>query len=221
MHTVSAAEHRFELAVTAVIVANSMVMLASSVVGGQVHELLKQADVGCLWFFAAELAVRLWKARLGFFHSPWSCLDAAIIVVALLPIAGGGIAVARLGRLARSGHLLKHVAHLRLWRLVRAGIILRHARGLTAAAVAATVLLTALFGAPAAHADEPYCPPTALGCPTQHLAGWDCRYDGPRVCPPGNPQGEPPGWYGNDNCWPGAIYCPPPDSAPDNTATDR
>ena len=90
--TVSAAEHRFEHAVTAIIVANSMVMLASLVVGGQVHELLEQVDVVCLWFFAAELAVRVALARLGFFHNLWNTVDLVVVVVALLPIAGGGIA---------------------------------------------------------------------------------------------------------------------------------
>jgi voltage-gated sodium channel len=119
--TVSAAEHRFEHAVTAVIVANSMVMLASLVVGGQVHELLEQVDVVCLWFFAAELSVRLAMARLRFFHSLWNTVDLVVVVVALLPIAGGGIAVLRLARLARTGHLLRHVTHLRLWRLARYG----------------------------------------------------------------------------------------------------
>src|SRR5271166_645717 len=64
------------------------------------------------------------------------------------------------------------------------------------------------------------CPPTALGCPTQHISGYDCQYDGPRICPPGNTQSAIPGWYGNDNCWPGAVYCPPADSPPDLTVRD-
>jgi hypothetical protein len=62
---------------------------------------------------------------------------------------------------------------------------------------------------PAAGAEPFDCPPTALGCPTQHVDGFDCRYDGARVCTAGNPQGFLPGDYSNDNCWPGAIYCPP------------
>jgi voltage-gated sodium channel len=115
--TVSAAEIRFEHAVTAVIVANSVVMLAS-LVDHSHAELLEQVDVVCLWFFAAELSVRLAMARLGFFHSLWNTVDLVVVVVALLPVAGGGIAVLRLARLARTGHLLRHVAHLRLARLV-------------------------------------------------------------------------------------------------------
>jgi hypothetical protein len=82
-------------------------------------ELLERIDVGCLWFFAGELLVRVYRARLGFFRSPWCCADAAIIVLALAPVAGGGIAVLRMARLARSFHLLKHLAHARLWRLLR------------------------------------------------------------------------------------------------------
>lgn len=78
------------------------------------EELLENVDLAVLWFFAAELAARLWITRLGFFRSLWSCFDAANIVVALLPVAGGGIAVLRLARLARSMHLLRHVSHLRL-----------------------------------------------------------------------------------------------------------
>jgi hypothetical protein len=52
-----------------------------------------------------------------------------------------------------------------------------------------------------------------------HLPGFDCRYDGARVCLPGNADGFTPGWYGDDNCWPGAVYCPPSDSPPDTTVT--
>jgi hypothetical protein len=36
----------------------------------------------------------------------------------------------------------------------------------------------------------------------------DCRADGPQTCLPGNPQHTAPGWYGDPDCWPGAIYCP-------------
>jgi voltage-gated sodium channel len=107
---------RFEHAVTAVILANSVVMLWGLLDHSR-EELLENVDLAFLWFFASELAVRLWRARLGFFHSPWSCFDAAIIVLALLPVLGGGIAVLRMARLARASHLLRHVTHLRLWRL--------------------------------------------------------------------------------------------------------
>jgi hypothetical protein len=83
------------------------------------EELLETVDLAFLWFFATEMLVRLWIGRLGFFCMPWSCFDAAIIVLALLPVLGGGIAVLRMARLARAGHPLRHVTHLRLWRLLR------------------------------------------------------------------------------------------------------
>jgi voltage-gated sodium channel len=109
-------KHTLEHAVTAVIVANSVVMLWGLLDHSR-EELFETVDLAFLWFFATELLVRLWIERLGFFRSPWSCFDAAIIVLALLPVLGGGIAVLRMARLARAGHLLRHVTHLRLWRL--------------------------------------------------------------------------------------------------------
>jgi len=112
--TVASGHDRLEHTVTAVIVANVVVLVAGLVLGGHEHELLEKVDLAILWFFAAELSVRLAMARLGFFHSLRNIVDAVIILVALLPMAGGGIAVLRLARLARSAHLLRHVSHLRL-----------------------------------------------------------------------------------------------------------
>jgi voltage-gated sodium channel len=90
-------------------------------------ELLERVDTLCLLAFAGELLVRVYRARLGFFRSPWSCFDAAIILMALAPVAGGGIAVLRMARLARSAHLLRHLSHARLWRLLRTGAAPRRA----------------------------------------------------------------------------------------------
>ncbi len=146
---------RFERIVLVAILANALVALWGFIDHGH-DELLENADLAILWFFAAELAARLYKARLGFFKSPWSCFDAAIIVVALLPIAGGGIAVARLARLARSAHLLRHVSHLRLWRLFRIGAVVRHARELIVGLAATGAVL--LTSAAPAHADTPDTP---------------------------------------------------------------
>jgi voltage-gated sodium channel len=84
-------------------------------------EMLERVDTLCLLAFAGELLTRVYRARLGFFRSPWSCFDAAIILLALAPVAGGGIAVLRIARRARSFHLLKHLAHALLWRLLRTG----------------------------------------------------------------------------------------------------
>jgi hypothetical protein len=97
---------------------NAALMVAGMLVDG--HEAaFKKMDLAVLWFFAAELSVRLAMARLGFFHSLWNTVDLVVVVVALLPVVDGAIAVLRLARLARSAHLLRHVAHLRLARLTR------------------------------------------------------------------------------------------------------
>jgi hypothetical protein len=64
--------------------------------------------------------MRLTMARLGFFHTRWNTVDAVIILLALLPVAGGGIAVLRVARLARMAHPTRHVIGLRLLRLCRA-----------------------------------------------------------------------------------------------------
>jgi phosphate/sulfate permease len=56
--------------------------------------------------------MRLAMARL--VHSRWNTVDAVIILLALLPVVGGGIAVLRVARLARMAHLTRHVTGLRL-----------------------------------------------------------------------------------------------------------
>jgi hypothetical protein len=104
-------EHTLEHAVTAVIVANAVVMLWGLLDHGR-EELLGNVDLAFLSFFGAELLVRLAKARLGFF-SVWNTADAIIIVLALLPVLGGGVAVLRMARLAKLAHLGRHVNHLR------------------------------------------------------------------------------------------------------------
>jgi Ion transport protein len=119
-------------------------------------EILEHVDLGFLMFFTGELLIRLWRARLGFFRSPWNCADAIIIGLALLPVLGGGVDVLRIARLARGAHLLKHVTVLRLWRLVRFPATGKH--WLTAALIAAGVVV-----APAAHASVmPSAPPPPM-----------------------------------------------------------
>jgi hypothetical protein len=116
-HTISA--HNIEHVVTAVIVANAALVVAGLLVDGH-EEAFEEMDLAALWFFAAELTVRLAMARLGFFHSLWNAVDAVIILLALLPVAGGGIAVLRVARLARMAHLTRHTTGLRLLVLCRA-----------------------------------------------------------------------------------------------------
>jgi hypothetical protein len=51
---------------------------------------------------------------------------------------------------------------------------------------------------------------------------WDCRYEGNRICGVGAalPDGSAavPGDYSDDNCRPGAVYCPPAGTPVDVTA---
>jgi Ion transport protein len=110
-------EHTLERAVTAVIVANVVVMLWGLLDHGR-EELLGNIDLVIVWLFAGELLIRLAKARLGFF-SVWNTADAIIIVLALLPVLGGGVAVLRMARLAKLAHLGRHVNHLRGIRALR------------------------------------------------------------------------------------------------------
>jgi hypothetical protein len=182
-----------------------------------VHELtLERVDTGFVLFFLVELVLRIKRAGWRWLRQPMNFVDAGIIILALCPVIGDGITIARMARAAKLLHLSRHISHLRIATWVGRWIN-RPPKPAWALAAIGAVLLTA--SAPA-HADEPHCPETAAGCPTQHAPGFDCRYDGPRICLPVNPQGDPPGWYGNDDCWPGAIYCPPPDSPPDDTVID-
>lgn len=50
--------------------------------------------------------------------------------------------------------------------------------------------------------------PHAVAHPLEDEPSWDCRFMGNHVCMPDNEQGTEPGWYGDMDCWPGAIYCP-------------
>jgi hypothetical protein len=78
-HTISA--HNIEHVVTAVIVANAAFAVAALLVDGH-DAAFEEMDLAALWFFAAELTVRLAMARLGFFHSLSNTVDAVIILVA-------------------------------------------------------------------------------------------------------------------------------------------
>lgn len=79
-------------------------------------EVAEHLDSVILVFFAAELALRVWMSRWTYFKGFWNCVDALVIGVALLPVAGSGITLLRLVRVAKSIHLMRHVSHLRLFR---------------------------------------------------------------------------------------------------------
>lgn len=103
----------FDRIVLAAITANLGIVVVNLIYH---DEMLETIDTAILWFFAVELTIRLAMGRRGFFRSRWNIADAIIIVASLLPIAGSGIALLRLARVARSFHLMRHVTHLRVYR---------------------------------------------------------------------------------------------------------
>jgi hypothetical protein len=122
----------FEHVVLVVIVVNTALVCAGFIWDS---ELAEQAEIACLVFFVAELAVQLHRCRWRphvFARSPWNVFNAIIIVFALLPLANHGASLLRVarpllqvGRLARVVHLGGHVGHLaqhsRLARLLLLG----------------------------------------------------------------------------------------------------
>ena len=101
--------------VVMVAILTNLGLVAWSLVDDTNAELLERLDNAVLLFFACELAFRVAFTRL-FFRSFWNVFDACVIVAALLPVAGGGLALLRLARLARSLHLMRHTSHLRIFR---------------------------------------------------------------------------------------------------------
>ncbi|MEB4210964.1 ion transporter [Mycobacterium sp. 94-17] len=95
------------------IVANAGVM-AAGLIDHSHEEIWDTADMVFLALFTIELAWRVRQQRSAFFRDPWLVADLIIITVALLPSAGNGVMIARVGRLARAVHLTRHVGHLRI-----------------------------------------------------------------------------------------------------------
>jgi voltage-gated sodium channel len=101
-------------AVTAVILANSGVLVIGLMVDGHEHA-FEIAHIACLLFFVAELALRLRASRRRFFRDKWNCFDTAVIAASCLPVLGVDASLLRLARLARLVHLVRHISHLRLF----------------------------------------------------------------------------------------------------------
>jgi hypothetical protein len=107
----------FERAVTAVIVANTGVVVAGLFLDG--HEKSFEAiHTVILMFFMAELAWRPHDAGWRFFAGGWNLFDAAVIELSTMPVLGVDASVLRVARLARMVHLMRHASHLRLSRLL-------------------------------------------------------------------------------------------------------
>ncbi|SPM43615.1 ion transporter, partial [Mycobacterium numidiamassiliense] len=105
----------FEHLVTAAIVANFVVLVASCVDKPR-EGLYEVAHLALLGFFCLELGMRLhrlgWSLR-RIARDRWLVFDGVIVAVALLPLTGD-LAFMRAARTARMLHTLRHVADLRL-----------------------------------------------------------------------------------------------------------
>jgi voltage-gated sodium channel len=102
---------RFERVATGAILANTAVLAWGWL--DPVHELgIERIDTCFVVFFLIELLVRLRRAGWRWLAQPWNLFDAAIIVLALLPVVGDSITVVRMARLARLVHFARHTSHL-------------------------------------------------------------------------------------------------------------
>jgi len=77
-------------------------------IGGILHVL----DMVLLLVFTAELALRIFAFRGGFFRDPWSLFDFAVIIIAWMP-ASGALSVLRALRVLRVLRLISIVPSLR------------------------------------------------------------------------------------------------------------
>ncbi|WP_273736612.1 ion transporter [Mycolicibacterium septicum] len=104
-----------------VVVANAAAT-ALGLVDHEHHEMAEHIETACLTYFACEMGVRVWLARAdlrGWMRNGWNVFDALVTGMAMLPFLGAGVAVLRLGRLARLVHLTRHAANLRGLDLLR------------------------------------------------------------------------------------------------------
>jgi hypothetical protein len=105
--------HAAETMVGAVIVLNSAVMLWG-IIDPAHDELAGRIEVGCLVFFACEVAARMWG---GGWRRPWVVFDTLVVMAALLPVLPINATAVRLVRLLRIAHLGRHsIGHLQLAR---------------------------------------------------------------------------------------------------------
>ena len=104
----------FTLAVTIVIAVNAVTLgletwpLAMQVAG----PLLLAVDTLALWFFTAEIGLKLWLYRGRFFRDAWNVFDFLIVAVAWVP-ASGPLSVLRALRIVRALRLLSVVPQMR------------------------------------------------------------------------------------------------------------
>lgn len=111
-------EHqRFQRVVLGVIIANAVVLgLETSILDGPVDEVLQVVDDVMLWFFVAEILLRLVAHGPRFFRDPWSVFDLLVVSIALIPATGPlallrALRILRVLRLADSVPSMKRVVN--------------------------------------------------------------------------------------------------------------
>lgn len=83
------------------------------------NELVEHLDIAILWFFVAEILVRIKTAvHRGTLRDRWLWFDTTIIVLSLLPLGANLIAL-RIMRASRLIHFSRHMPHLRHLRIFR------------------------------------------------------------------------------------------------------
>ena len=111
-------EHRwFQRTVLGVIIANAVVLgLETSFVAGPADQVLQVLDDAMLWFFVAEISLRLVAHGRRFFRDPWSVFDLLVVGIALIPATGPmsvlrALRILRVLRLADSVPSMKRVVN--------------------------------------------------------------------------------------------------------------
>jgi len=106
--------HRFQQFIIVVIVINAITLglETSATLAGSYGDVLAAIDNIALYIFVAELTVKLYAYGWRFFRNPWNLFDTVIVVVSLLPSAGG-LSVLRALRILRALRLISVLPSLR------------------------------------------------------------------------------------------------------------
>jgi len=142
---------RFSATITAVIVVNAVTLgletwpAAMQAAG----PLLLAIDTAALWIFTAEILLKIWVFRVGFFTRSWNLFDFVVVAIAWVPSAGA-LSVLRALRVLRVLRLVSIVPQMR----TVVGALFRALPGmgsivavLTLVFYVAAVMATKLFGA--------------------------------------------------------------------------
>lgn len=107
-------EHRWsQRVVLGVIIANAVVLgLETWIVAGPADQVLRLLDDVMLWFFVAEISLRLVAHGRRFFRDPWSVFDLLVVGIALIP-ATGPMSVLRALRILRVLRLVDSVPSMK------------------------------------------------------------------------------------------------------------